>query len=910
MRTERIARHLRNAAIAVAGVIASTPALAAGGSALTVEAINARTAGSDHQVMIETSGKPTFSVFRLADPFRVLVDVSNASLAKPVPLLPVNDGVIRYVEAKTLDNEQTKILRIEIGLVDGATYEAALKSSGILVSARAPSSGAAPSVAPAAIPPQTRANQPARLGRLQKRGKKGRTLLEAKLLKGEIPADAVHIEQLSNPTRLVVDLDNVEASPKWQRLKVGARGIRRARLAAHGRGLRVVLDGLANRPLPAVEVAAAEGALQIWLKDAPRASAHAEREQASVPASATAAMTTPAPATASPAPHTPATATAAHLPASASAPESSAKPTPAPSVNVAPSENPNRVVDVRFEPKDGFVRLTVELERPSTDVKKNTAEPNSPAIRLPGVMIPKALERALDVSSVAHDVVSLISTYKEGRDTIVTAQISPETEHRQWQKGNRIMWDFRGKPGSAEVIEYPEERTSGYAAHAASAATRATTLAPRKERYQGRRISLDLKDAEILNVLRLLADVSKLNIVAGDDVKGRVTIKLRNVPWDQALDIILRSRQLDKTRQGNIVRVAPIEVLRKEEELRIERMKARIELEPLTVRLIPVSYAVAKEIQPQVKALLSPRGKVNIDKRTNVLVVEDIADVLLKVERLVRTLDTQTPQVLIEARIVEARSSFSRDLGIQWGGSVSMTPQFGTSTGLAFPNSIRIGGGASGGATPTDAVMSTPGFAVNLPAAAGVGSGGAIGFILGSAGGSTLLNLRLSAAEEVGKVKIISAPKIVTIDNKEAKILSGEKIPITVVTANGPSTRFINANIELTVTPHVTQDGSILMKIAATKNELSDRTDLLGVPGIITKEADTEMIVRDGDTAVLGGLYRRTATDNKSYVPWFGKIPVLGWIFKKTSRSDARDELLIFISPRIVNRSQALVVTD
>ena len=192
---------------------------------------------------------------------------------------------------------------------------------------------------------------------------------------------------------------------------------------------------------------------------------------------------------------------------------------------------------------------------------------------------------------------------------------------------------------------------------------------------------------------------------------------------------------------------------------------------------------------------------MNTDKRTNVLVVEDIGDVLVKIERLVRTLDTQTPQVLIEARIVEARTSFTQELGVQWGGNVSMTQQYGTSTGLTFPNSVRLSGGSDGGDTVTEGVLANPNYIVNLPAAAGAGAGGSIGMILGSLGGSTLMSLRLSAAEESGKVKIISSPKIVTLDNKEAKILSGEKVPITVITANGPSTRFIDANIELNVTP-------------------------------------------------------------------------------------------------------------
>jgi len=302
---------------------------------------------------------------------------------------------------------------------------------------------------------------------------------------------------------------------------------------------------------------------------------------------------------------------------------------------------------------------------------------------------------------------------------------------------------------------------------------------------------------------------------------------------------------------------------------------------------------------------------VNIDERTNVLIVEDIDAHLVKIERLVRTLDTQTPQVLIESRIVEARNNFSRELGIQWGGSVNFSQQFGNQTGLDFPSNVIVSGGADDQQNnQTGGVQPTPQYAVNLPATVGSGGGGALGFILGSVDGSAIINLRLSAAEAVGRIKLVSAPKIVTMDNKEARILSGEKVPITVITANGPTTRFINANLELGVTPHVTQDGAILMKIEAKKNELSDRVDFLGVPGILTNEATTEMIVQDGDTAVLGGLYRRNTQENEAYVPWIGKVPVLGWLFKTTSREDTRNELLIFISPRIVNRQSALVRTE
>ena len=413
---------------------------------------------------------------------------------------------------------------------------------------------------------------------------------------------------------------------------------------------------------------------------------------------------------------------------------------------------------------------------------------------------------------------------------------------------------------------------------------------------------------QIQNVLRLLADVSQLNIIASDDVKGRVTLKLKNVPWDQALDIILQSKQLDKIRSGNIIRVAPLTVLEQEATMRAAREKSNAELEPLAVRLVPVSYAVATEIQAQASALLTSRGKLNVDRRTNVLIVEDTAASLDKIERLVRTLDTQTPQVLIEARIVQARTNFARSLGIQWGGTFSFSQAFGNSTGLGFPNEVGIAGGA--GSAPAEGLAGAPAYLVNLPAAVGQGAGGGVGFTFGSAGGAALLHLRLTAAETDGKSKTISAPKVVTTDNHEAKILAGEQIPITVVTANGPSTRFISANLELTVTPHVTTDGSVLLKVKASQNELSQRRDLFGTPGILTREAETEMLIPDGETSVLGGIYRRTAIESRAFVPFLGEIPVLGWLFKTTTRSDDRDELLIFISPRIINRSQSLVNTQ
>ena len=902
---------------------------------VVVQRVETRGAAGAREVVIHTSAEPTFSVFRLSEPFRVLVDVNDARMAGPTDLMKVDDGLIRYISTNQFVDEQSSILRVEIALDSAAAYSVRADGASIVVM-HGDQPAAAPAVeaaapAPEAAPAATEADAPApavRLGKLSHRLRGRQPVLSIPVLEGAGDGVKVEMMQLEDPPRVVVDLLGAAAEPKWQRVKINRLGVTLARVAAKGESVRVVLDVKAGARLPQVDVSAVAGRLELALSAAP---APEVPVVAAAPAPVAPAPVVPAEVEAEPecepAPElaaAPAPVVAPEpAPVVAVEPAPEAAPAPAPAKRLvtdavvdasprpAPAAPVRAVKDVRFEQKDGFVRLTVFLDDAAPTAKRESPEgAEVPILRVPRTALPENLERTLDVSEVARGVLSAVSTYADGGDLIIAANIAPGTEHRHWAKTDRLMWDFRNRTAempTTKVAQYPEEVTSSYTAASAALQT-AGRVAPSKERYKGRRISLDLKDADIQNVLRLLADVSKLNIGASDNVSGKITIKLRNVPWDQALDIILRAKQLDKTRNGNIIRVAPVDVLAKEEQVRIERAKQKIELEPLTVRLIPVSYAAANDVRPQVESLLSARGKVNVDKRTNVLVVEDIAEVLLKAERLVRTLDTQTPQVLIESRIVEARSNFSRDLGIQWGGNVSATQNYGTATGLTFPNNVRISGGADDQQNnQVQGVIPNPNYAVNLPAAVGSGGGGALGFVFGSIGGSALLSVRLSAAETTGKVKIISAPKVVTLDNREAKIVSGEKIPITVVTANGPTTRFVDANLELIVTPHVTQDGSILLKVSAKKNELSDRRDLLGVPGIITKEAETEMIVRDGDTAVLGGIYRRTATESKNYVPWLGQIPVLGWLFKKSASSDARDELLIFISPRIVNRNAALV---
>jgi type IV pilus assembly protein PilQ len=582
------------------------------------------------------------------------------------------------------------------------------------------------------------------------------------------------------------------------------------------------------------------------------------------------------------------------------------------------------VRDVGFQNSDGRSRvlLTVEGE-PRYVVHKNGER--RLVLDLPGAHLPEHLRRRLDVSEF-NGPVSMVSAYESTSPVRATRLVvdlrGPATyEVTRSQKGLELQV-VRPHPRDPDrVVKARPVLAAGPAAEKSDEETVLEERAPppqararpkqKRAVYRGRRINLDLQDAEIHTVLKLISEVIRLNFVVSDDVKGRVTMTLRDVPWDQALEIILKSKGMGYLREGNIIRVAPEKVLQKEAEDEAKKQVVIKESQPILLKIIPVNYAKASDLLPRVKDVLSDKGAVSVDARTNRLIVRDIQRRIRAAERMVKKLDTQTPQILIEARIVEANTTFSRDIGIQWGGDITLSSATGNPTGLVFPSSVGLAGGAPIGLAPATGLLfanpAAPNFAVNLPAATGAGQGGAVGITLGSIGGTVNLSLRLSAAEENGQAKIISAPKITTLDNQKATIQQGVSIPISQSSALGVNTIFVDANLTLTVTPHVTLDGSVILDISATKNEPDfQRTGAQGDPTILRKEARTQVLIKDGETTVIGGIYTRNVTTNYREVPLFSKIPILGWLFKKKLETDNRTELLIFITPRIVNRPEAI----
>lgn len=562
------------------------------------------------------------------------------------------------------------------------------------------------------------------------------------------------------------------------------------------------------------------------------------------------------------------------------------------------------------------------------------------SLSIPGARLPQQLERTLDVSAFGGGV-QRVSSYATADAVLVEVEHSADVTGQLQLQGSSWVWGF-GKPSASSsgvardggvarktrTVNVEQQPVGvplvedGYGAgvpveqtlEAEQAGAFSAPLAGQVRRaFTGRRIDLDLKDADIHNVLRLLADVGRVNIVTADNVSGAVTIRMRNVPWDQALDVVLQAKGLGMVRAGNMIRVAPLAELEKEREMAIARRKQELQLAPLETRLIPVSYAEAAAIQARAKDMLSERGSIAVDERTNVLIVRDVAGNLDQIEELTRSLDTQTPQVLVEARIVEATSRYLRDVGIQWGGDSSFSAATGNPTGLAFPNRVGIVGGGSDSNTPTAGLspfqtqVQNPNFAVNLPAAVGTGQGGALGLSFGSIDNNINLAVRLSAAESSGMLRILSSPRILTLDNREARISQGTLIPFSQVSAQGVQTTFQEAKLQLLVRPHVTADGSVAMHVKINRDEPDfNQTSARGDPTILKREAETDLLVMDGHTAVIGGIYTRNSGRNLDQVPFFGDIPLIGLLFQRRRASDVRGELVIFLTPRIVNRAEAL----
>lgn len=422
-------------------------------------------------------------------------------------------------------------------------------------------------------------------------------------------------------------------------------------------------------------------------------------------------------------------------------------------------------------------------------------------------------------------------------------------------------------------------------------------IEPPKKKYTGERISLDFQDADVQSIFRILAEVSGKNFVVETDVAGRATLRLIDVPWDHALELVLQANKLYGVEEDNVIRITTYKAY---SEATLARQQVEDEVQPKVTAFIPVNYSQGAMVTEQIKALASTKqGKLQLDDRTGTIMMRDTQAAVDAAKLLTANIDVVTPQVVIEARIVEATSDFSRDLGVQWGAAYgpqatsSKYGNYGTGPQRGFDT---IGGtygvaGAIGGASN---------YVVNLPAA-GPTSGIAFNFARLSGLTRWTLDANLQAMESEGKGRVVSAPRVLTLDNKSAAIQQGTSIPYQVLEKDGYSLKWAEAMLKLEVTPHVTADKRIGLKVVV-KNDYPDRSIVVqGAPAITTQMTQTDLLINNSDTVVIGGIIKQEESNSKARVPWFSKLPVLGWMFRSQSGKDATRELLVFISATIVD---------
>jgi type IV pilus secretin PilQ/predicted competence protein len=417
--------------------------------------------------------------------------------------------------------------------------------------------------------------------------------------------------------------------------------------------------------------------------------------------------------------------------------------------------------------------------------------------------------------------------------------------------------------------------------------------------YTGHPISMDFQGVDLRSVLRTFAEISGLNMVIDPDVQGTVDIVLTDVPWDQALEVILRGNALDYSVDGTIVRIARIETLRREQDARTQLAQSASNAGALAVRTYALSYAKAEQAAPLIsKAVLSPRGNVQIDPRTNTLIITDLPARLETVTQLLATLDRAEPQVEIEARIITTTREFARALGVQWGFNGRVSPDIGNTTNLAFPNSGSLGGRTGvqgpGGTDVRAGANETAGTAVNLGVPAATS---AVGLALGSINGAFNLDVALSALERTGKGRILSTPRVTTQNNVEAEITQGVQIPVQTEANNTVTVTFKDAALTLKVTPQITAANTVIMQISL--ENATPGNPVLGIPSINTQRAIAKVQVSDGMTTVMGGIFVSREQTTHDRTPILHRVPFLGWLFKRDDHIDESRELLIFITPRI-----------
>jgi type IV pilus assembly protein PilQ len=577
-------------------------------------------------------------------------------------------------------------------------------------------------------------------------------------------------------------------------------------------------------------------------------------------------------------------------PGASATPVFTAQPSQTPTTRTAAAAGDRSIRNIDFRRgADGAGQVVVELNDPRTTVDVRQ-EGGRIVVDFQNTTLPQELMRRLDVTDFATPVFT-IDALRSNRDTRLVVTAAAQYDQVAYQSDNQFTLEL--KPPVEEAAAAP------------------SPFGENRE-YTGERLTLNFQDLETRAVIQLIADFSGINIIASDTVQGSVTLRLQNVPWDQALDIVMTTKGLDMRRNGNVMIVAPAEEIAAREQAALEALQALQELEPLRSEFIQVNYAKASELAALIQgqsgnSLLSERGSVAIDERTNTLLVNDTGTSLANVRRLVTQLDIPVRQVLIESRVVIVSDDYSRELGVRFGatavndnsgnGLIGLTGTGGGAGALVGTPTI---GGAGGSLLPVTVPPVGSRYNVNLPVVSPAGS-----IALAILGSDYLVDLELSALQAEGEGRVISTPRIVATNQREARILQGTEIPYQEASSSGATTtQFKEAVLSLTVIPQITPDNRVIMDLVVTKDAVGEI--FAGVPSIDKRSLTTQVVVDDAQTVVLGGVYETEMVRGETKVPGLGNIPGIGALFRSRTIENNNAELLIFVTPKILHEGARL----
>lgn len=557
-----------------------------------------------------------------------------------------------------------------------------------------------------------------------------------------------------------------------------------------------------------------------------------------------------------------------------------------PAEPAAPQDlSPATITDLKFRANETGGTVVVEADRPVRFTTRKNADLNQFIVEVENANLPQKLKRSLNTKDIKGSIGAIDAYQNPGTRTarFVLQLREGFGEPVVQAEGNSLLIVANGGGEGQEEAGVASSSAGESQESQILPSQNLTDYLAGNTKFYGKKISVETNNIDVRDALGLIAEESGVNMVVAEEVRGPISLKLRQVPWDQALVVIMRAKKLGYTRQGNVLRIAPLSDLKAEEDDANRLAQARKTVEPLRVRMFPMSYAKVEEIDKKIKDFLGERGRVVADTRTNSIVITDIQENLDRVAKLLTSLDRQPPQVLIESKIVEAQESFTRNIGVSWGAS---------------GNAVKLGSTSKG------PINMNPGFSVN-PSSNSLGNFN-FNLSVGTLDFFGTLQAALALSETEDQVKVISAPRIMTMSNEKADINQTTEVPVRQVTQSGTSTQesftFKPLTLKLEVTPQVTADGSVIMKVLVNRQFRGGDVSSAGQGAfaVNSREANTRVLVKNGQTAVIGGIYQSDAVDGESGVPWLREIPIINNLFRSSNTTKAKSELLVFLTPRII----------